>query len=66
MAEITSMSRGQKNYLQKLRRDSQIVRLIRILIFLVFLALWEGSARLGSSTPLSFPALPRWLWPCIT
>ena len=47
MAEITSMSRGQKNYLQKLRRDSQIVRLIRILIFLVFLALWEGSARLG-------------------
>ena len=24
MAEITSMSRGQKNYLQKLRRDSQL------------------------------------------
>ena len=47
MAEMTSMSRGQRNYLRKLRRDSQIVRIIRILIFLAFLALWEGSARLG-------------------
>lgn len=47
MAEMATMSRGQRNYLRKLRRDSQIVRLIRILIFLAFLALWEGSARLG-------------------
>ena len=65
MAEITSMSRGQKNYLQKLRRDSQIVRLIRILIFLVFLALWEAAQGWGSSTPLSFPAFPV-VMPCIT
>lgn len=47
MAELSTMSRGQKNYLRKLRRDLRMVRVVRILIFLAFLALWEGCARLG-------------------
>lgn len=47
MAELSTMSAGQKNYLRKLRRDYRLVRVIRVFIFLAFLGLWEGSARLG-------------------
>ncbi|WP_345891650.1 ABC transporter permease [Ruminococcus sp. OA3] len=47
MNELREMSIGQKNYLKSKKRDRQVIQLVRILIFLVFLSLWEVSTRLG-------------------
>lgn len=47
MAELSSMSAGQKNYLKKIKRDILLIRFLRIALFLLFLILWETSARFG-------------------
>ena len=44
---MTEYSAEQKAYLLHRKREKQWITLVRILIFLVFLGLWELSARLG-------------------
>lgn len=44
---MTEYSAEQKAYLLHRKREKQRITLVRILIFLVFLGLWELSARLG-------------------
>lgn len=47
MAELNSMSARQKHYLQNLKRNSLLIQFSRFLLFLVFIILWEASARTG-------------------
>lgn len=44
---MPELSSAQKQYLLRKKHEKQFITLIRILIFLCFLALWEVSARLG-------------------
>ena len=40
-------SSAQRSFLQKHKKRQQFIRLMRIAVFLVFLIVWEISARLG-------------------
>ena len=44
---MNEISAYQKKYLQKQKHEKQLIVLFRILIFVLFLGLWEMSARLG-------------------
>jgi len=46
MNDITKMSVGQRQYLKKLKRSRQMIQLFRILIFMVFVFIWEISTQL--------------------
>lgn len=47
MNELQQMSVNQKNYIKKQKYNRNFVRIVRILIFVLFLALWEIGARLN-------------------
>lgn len=40
-------SSAQQSFLRKHKKRQQFIRLMRLAVFLVFLLLWEVSARLG-------------------
>ena len=54
-------SSAQQSFLRKHKKRQQFIRLMRLAVFLVFLLLWEVSARLGSSIPLSSEAPVRYV-----
>lgn len=47
MHKLSSMSAEQKTYLQGQKRNAVLVQISRFLIFILFIGLWEGCARLG-------------------
>ena len=45
--KVSSMSMGQKTYLQSQKRNAVLIQISRFLIFVFFLIVWESCARLG-------------------
>ena len=47
MSDLRQMSVTQRNYLKKQKYNRHLIRIIRVLIFILFLSLWETGARLS-------------------
>lgn len=59
MDKKTDLSKAREKYLKEIRRDKLLVRLFRVLLLVVLLALWEICTRLDMLDPFIFSSPSR-------